>query len=91
MTAWPLVVALVSIAGNAALYRITATIGVKHSSSILLAAAKHHRSDAISSVAAAVGSGGVLLGFQAADPLAAAAVGAIIIKMSVEIASDVTH
>ena len=85
MGPWPFVVALIAIAGKEALYRITAAAGEKRQSAILMASAKHHRSDAITSVAAAIGSGGVLLGFPAADALAAAMVGFIIIKMSVEI------
>ena len=85
MGPWPFVVALIAIAGKEALYRITAAAGEKRRSAILMASAKHHRSDAISSVAAAMGSGGCLLGFPAADALAAAMVGFIIIKMSVEI------
>ena len=85
MGPWPFVVAIIAIAGKEALYRITAAAGEKRQSAILMASAKHHRSDAITSVAAAMGSGGVLLGFPAADALAAAMVGFIIIKMSVEI------
>uniref|UniRef100_A0A7S0HXI8 Cation efflux protein transmembrane domain-containing protein n=1 Tax=Phaeocystis antarctica TaxID=33657 RepID=A0A7S0HXI8_9EUKA len=85
MGPWPFVVALIAIASKEALYRITSAAGEKRRSAILIASAKHHRSDAITSVAAAMGSGGVLLGFPAADALAAAMVGFIIIKMSVEI------
>ena len=91
MGPWPFVVALFACAGKEALYRVTAAVGVKRRSAILIASAKHHRSDAITSVAAALGSGGVLLGFPAADALAAAVVGAIIIKMSVEIGFGVAH
>ena len=91
MGPWPFVVALFTITGKEVLYRVTAAVGVKHHSAILMASAKHHRSDAITSVATALGSGGVLLGFPAADALAAALMGTIIIKMSVNIGFGLAH
>lgn len=86
MPMWALVVALICCGAKELLFRITAVVGKTHGSAVLTAAAKHHRSDALSSVAAAVGSCGVLLGFPVADALAAALVGLIIVKMSVGIA-----
>ena len=85
MGPWPFVVALIAIGAKEALFRITAAAGEKRRSAILIASANHHRADAITSVAAAMGSGGVLLGFPAADALAAAMVGFISLKMSLDI------
>ena len=55
MGPWPFVVALFACAGKEALYRVTAAVGVKRRSAILIASAKHHRSDALSSVVALLG------------------------------------
>ncbi len=58
----PLAAALISIPLKEILYRITRRIGQRERDSSLLANAWHHRSDAFTSVAAAAGLTGVLIG-----------------------------
>jgi len=82
----PLLVAVVAIAAKECLYRVTRAVGRRSSSRVLIASANHHRSDAISSLAAAIGSGGVLLGWPVADTLAAAVVGGMMVTMGVGVA-----
>ena len=67
------IVAVVSIAAKEILYRITANIGRRIGSSLLLANAWHHRTDAYSSVATVIGaSAAFFLGQQwrVLDPIA---------------------
>jgi cation diffusion facilitator family transporter len=71
---------LLSIASKEWLYQYTNRIAKKIHSQALAANAWHHRSDAISSVAALVGIGGALAGFPILDPLAAIAVALIIAR-----------
>ena len=82
----PLLVALVAIACKEALFRITRAVALRTRQQVLLASAKHHRSDAMSSLAAAVGAVGVLVGFPLADTLAAAAVGGMMVSMGASVA-----
>lgn len=82
----PLLVALVAIACKEALFRITRAVARRTRQQVLLASAKHHRSDAMSSLAAAVGAVGVLVGLPLADTLAAAAVGGMMVSMGVSVA-----
>jgi len=76
-----LVVALASIAVKEFLYFYTLGIGKLTGSDSVIANAMHHRSDALSSLAAAVGIVGSLLGYRAMDPLAAIVVGLLILHM----------
>lgn len=85
--AWPLLVALVSIASKEGLFRVTRRVSLRARSSVLLASAQHHRQDAMSSMAAAVGTCGVLMGLPAADTLAAGVVGGMMVAMGWEAAS----
>ena len=82
----PLLVAVVAIAAKEALYRITRAVAVRTQQSVLLASAKHHRADAMSSLAAAVGAGGVLIGLPIADLIAAVVVGGMMTMMGVDVA-----
>ena len=78
-------VALLSIALKEAMYRYTAIQGRKLSSPALTANAWHHRSDALSSIGAAIGIGGaVLLGGRWAvlDPLASIVVGGMLVGVA---------
>ena len=80
--------ALISIAVKEALYRYTRVKGKKLASPALEANAWHHRSDALSSIGAAVGIGGaILLGnrWTVLDPLASIAVGALLVKVAWEL------
>lgn len=78
-------VALLSIALKEAMYRYTAIQGRKLNSPALTANAWHHRSDALSSIGAAIGIGGaVLLGGRWAvlDPLASIVVGGMLVGVA---------
>ena len=80
--------ALVSIVVKELLYQYTARAGRRLDSQALVANAWHHRSDALSSVAAAVGIGcAILFGERWAvlDPMASIIVGAMLIKVSVDL------
>lgn len=83
-----LVAALVSIAAKEAIYRYTARVARATDSQVLLANAWHHRSDALSSVAAAIGIGGALLlgeKWRVLDPLAAIVVSVLIAKAALQV------
>lgn len=78
-------VALVSIAIKEILYQYTSRAGKRLKSSAVVANAWHHRSDALSSVGAAIGIGGaILLGdsWTVLDPLASIVVGAMLVKVA---------
>ena len=80
--------AVISILMKEWMFRFTARKGRELESSALTANAWHHRSDALSSIGAAVGIGGaVLLGgrWTVLDPLASIVVGAMLIKVAWEI------
>lgn len=80
--------ALFSLVMKEALYQYTAYHGKKLNSQAVVANAWHHRSDALSSVAAAIGIGGaILLGdrWTVLDPLASVIVGIILVKVAVEL------
>ena len=77
--------ALVSILVKELLYQYTRCKGKKLNSPALEANAWHHRSDALSSVGAAIGIGGaILLGdrWTVLDPLASLLVGAMLVKVA---------
>ena len=77
--------ALISIAVKEGLYRYTMAAALETDSSTLKANAWHHRSDAISSIATVVGTGGAMLpgkGWLALDPIAAGVISLFIIAMS---------
>ena len=78
-------VALLSIVVKEVMFRYTAYKGRKLSSPALTANAWHHRSDALSSIGAAIGIGGaVLLGGRWAvlDPLASIVVGTMLLEVA---------
>ena len=80
--------ALVSIATKELLFRYTALRGRKLASPALTANAWHHRSDALSSVGAAIGIGGaILLGdrWTVLDPLASIVVGGLLAKVALDL------
>lgn len=77
--------ALLSIVIKEILYRYTVATGRKLDSQVMVANAWHHRSDALSSIGAALGIGGaILLGKRWAvlDPLASIVVGGMLIKVA---------
>ena len=80
--------ALLSIVVKEVLFRYTIARGKALESQAVVANAWHHRSDALSSVGAAVGIGGaILLGEKWAvlDPLASIVVGAMLVKTALEL------
>ncbi|MCH2389337.1 MAG: cation diffusion facilitator family transporter [Nitrospinales bacterium] len=77
--------ALISIFIKEWLFRYTRSVGKKSNSSLLLANAWHHRSDAISSIAALIGIIGSMAGFPVLDPIASAMVSFMIIKVGYEL------
>ena len=83
--------ALVSIVVKELLYRITVVVGKRLQSQAVVANAWHHRSDAVSSICAAIGIGGaILLGERWAvlDPLASIIVGGLLIKVAVDLLKE---
>jgi len=77
--------ALVSIMVKEGLYQYTKIKGKSLDSQVVVANAWHHRSDALSSVGAAIGIGGaILLGdrWTVLDPLASIVVGAVLVKVA---------
>ena len=79
-----LYVAAGALAAKEWLFRYMLRAAKKANSAMLIANAWHSRSDAASSLVVAIGIGGSLIGFIYADLLAAAIVGALIIKMGWE-------
>ena len=79
-----LYVAIGALAAKEWLFRYMLRAAKKANSAMLIANAWHSRSDAASSLVVAIGIGGTLLGFIYADLLAAAIVGALIVKMGWE-------
>lgn len=83
--------ALASIVVKELLYRYTVSKGRKLDSPAVVANAWHHRSDAYSSIGAAIGIGGaILLGERWAvlDPLASIVVGAMLLKVAWDLLKD---
>ena len=80
--------ALISIVVKECLYQYTAHAGRKLDSQAVVANAWHHRSDALSSIGAAIGIGGaILLGdrWTVLDPLASIVVGAMLVKVAIDL------
>lgn len=80
--------ALLSILVKEIMYRYTVKKGRDLDSQVLVANAWHHRSDALSSIGAAIGIGGALIlgeRWTILDPIASVVVGAMLIKVSVEL------
>lgn len=80
--------ALLSILIKELLYRYTVRRGHSLESQAMIANAWHHRSDALSSIGAAVGiSGAIFLGnrWTVLDPLASIIVGALLVKVAIDL------
>ncbi|WP_343348643.1 cation diffusion facilitator family transporter [Terrisporobacter petrolearius] len=84
----PLIISIISIGIKEYQYKITIKVAKKINSPSLKADAWHHRSDALSSVAAFIGIGGSLLGFKALDPIATVVVGLFVAKVGLDIFKD---
>ena len=85
ITLW---VAALSIAVKEALFHVTVRVGRRHNSPLVIANAWHHRSDALSSVAALAGIAGARMGFPILDPAAAIVVAALIVKLAIELMGE---
>lgn len=81
-----LVAAIVVIVVKESLYQVAARVARRHDSSLLMAGAKDHRKDAITSVATLVGIAGARLGFPLMDPLAAGLVALVILRLAYDVA-----
>lgn len=80
--------ALISILVKEILYRYTVARGKHLNSQAVIANAWHHRSDALSSIGAAIGIGGaILLGdrWTVLDPIASVVVGLMLVKVAVSL------
>ena len=82
------IAATLSIIINEGLFHYTRRVGEATQSPSLIANAWHHRSDAISSIAALIGIIGAGQGFPFMDPLAGAVVGVMIVKVGIDITRE---
>lgn len=80
-----IIAAVVSIAVKEAMFWYTRHYARILKSSAFMADAWHHRSDALSSVAAVIGVGGAMLGFPLMDPLASVVICFFILKVAFDI------
>lgn len=87
-TAIALMAAAVSIVSKEGLFRYTLRVGKAINAKAMMANAWHHRSDAVSSIAALLGIGAAMLGWPMADSLAAIAVGFFLAKVGIEFLQD---
>lgn len=83
-----LVAAAISILVKEAMFWYTRHYARAIGSSVFMADAWHHRSDALSSIGALVGIGGAMAGYAIMDPLASIVICCFIIKVSFDIAKD---
>lgn len=83
--------AVASIVAKEILYRVTARVANDTGSRLLLANAWHHRSDALSSIAALIGVAGARLGSPWMDPAAAAVVCVFIVKVGIDLGWNATQ
>ena len=83
-----LVAAMVSIVVKELMFQYTMHHATIMQSDSFKADAWHHRSDAISSVAALIGIGLAMMGFPIMDPIASVIISLFIIKMSYDITKD---
>ncbi|MBF0455243.1 MAG: cation transporter [Magnetococcales bacterium] len=77
--------AVISILAKEAIFQYTYRLGKRYNAKALIANAWHHRSDAVSSIAALVGIGGAMAGIPLFDPLAAIVVALILGKVGLDL------
>jgi len=83
---WPALAAtLVSVLIKELMARYTLLVGRLHNSPALLANGAMHRSDAFSSLAAAAGIGGAMLGWPILDSIGALVISLFILKMGIDL------
>jgi cation diffusion facilitator family transporter len=83
--------AVVSIIVNEIIFRVTLFIARTERSKVLEANAWHHRSDALSSLAALAGISGSMIGYPFADPLAGLVVSAMIVHAGWTVLREVVY
>ncbi len=76
---------LVAVVIKEAMARYTLLVGHLHNSPALLANGAMHRSDVISSLAAAAGIGGAMLGWEILDTIGALIISLFILKMGIDL------
>lgn len=84
-------VAILALLIKEGLFRYMYATGKRIQSSLLIANARHARSDAASSVVVAIGIAGNLLGFHSMDLVAALIVGIFIAHMGYKFSADALH
>lgn len=80
-----LIAALVSIISKEAMFWYTRHYAVKIDSSVLMADAWHHRSDAFSSIGSLIGIAGARMGFKICEPIASIVICMFILKAAYDI------
>ena len=80
-----LAAALVSIAIKEWMYHYTRRAALKTNSTVLMADAWHHRSDALSSVGALIGIAGARMGYPVMDPAVSILIGGMVVKVAFDI------
>ena len=83
--------AVVSIIVKELMFRYTHKVGEETNNQALIADAWHHRSDAISSIAAAIGILGANMGYPILDPIAGIIVAILIIRVGWNIIVDAVN
>lgn len=83
--------AFVTIGAKEALYRYSVRVGRDLESPALLAIAKDHRKDALTSIATLIGVTGAFFGFQVMDPLAAGLTSLFIFHIGWETFTSAAH
>ena len=84
-------VALAALVIKELLFRYMLAVATRVKSTMLVANARHARSDAASSLVVAIGIIGSLSGFKLLDPVAALVVGLIVTRMGYSFMSDSLH
>ncbi|MBF0194397.1 MAG: cation transporter [Magnetococcales bacterium] len=83
--------AVISIVLKEIIFQYSYRVGKKYNAKAIIANAWHHRSDAVSSIAALIGVGGAMAGYPILDPLAAVAVAFILGKVGFELFVESLH
>lgn len=83
--------AIASILSKELLFRATERVGKKLGSTVIMANAWHHRSDAFSSIVAVVGIVGALCGWPLLDPLCGVLVAVLVGYMGGQIVADALY
>ena len=81
-------VAVASIVLKELAFRMTIRVGTRLKSQVLIANAWHHRSDALSSIAALAGVLGAVFGYSVMDVFAGVVVSLLMLKVGLEVGWD---